>query len=77
MPVQITGLSEMESRGGGYLAGVTAAWIHASARRWGETWIPKYHRSLFFARHRGAVKTPGGGGFGHVPLDPKGSSLAY
>ena len=43
-------------------AGVTAAWIHSSARRWSETWIPKYQRSLFFAHCWGAAKTPGGGG---------------
>ena len=43
-------------------AEVTAAWIHASARRWGETWIPKYQRSLFFAFRRGAAKTAGGVG---------------
>ena len=40
-------------------AGVTAAWIHASDRRLGETWIPKYQRSLFFARRKGRQKPLG------------------
>ena len=42
-------------------AGVTAAWTHASTRRWDETWIPKYQIPIF-ARRRVAAKTPGGWG---------------
>ena len=42
-------------------AGVTTAWVHSSARTWGETQILKYQRSLFFACHRGAAKPLGGG----------------
>ena len=41
----MAGLSAHESGGGGYLvltrwvARATATWAHASARRWGETWV--------------------------------------
>ena len=56
---------------------MTAAWVNASARRWGETWIPKYQRPLCFARRREGGKIPGGGGFGHVPLDPKGVEFGF
>ena len=57
-------------------AGVTAAWIHASARRWGETWIPKYQRSLLFARHKGSAKNSWGWeGCTTYAVDPGRSSL--
>ena len=83
MMEQMAGLSKTESGGGGYLvlsqqvAVVMAAWIHASARKGGDTWIPKYQRSLFFASGRGATKPPGWWGFRHMPLDPRGWSLAF
>ena len=58
-------------------AGVTAAWIHASVRRWGETWIPKYERSLFLACRRGAAEAPGGGGLWACALRPKGVEFGF
>ena len=74
---QMAGLSKTESGSGLFgssqqAAGVTAAWIHASARRWGETWIRKYQRSLFFARCRGRQKPLGDGGLRACALKPKG-----
>ena len=48
-------------------AGVTAAWIHASARRWDETWIPKYQRFLFLHAVGGRQRLQGVGASGMCP----------
>ena len=58
-------------------AGVTAAWIHASARRWGETWIPKYQRSLFLHAIGGWQKPLGGGGLWACAFRPKGVEFGF
>ena len=52
---QMVDLSVHESRGGGYLvlsrwvARATTTWVHASAPRWGETWVRSIKIPRFLA----------------------------
>ena len=66
---QMVGLSLHESGGGGYLvlsrqvARTTTTWAHASARRWGETWVRSIKILWFFGRFLGGwAYSPQGSG---------------
>ena len=55
---------------------MTAAWIHASARRWGETWIPYVSKIPSFYMPSGVGKNPWeGGGPRACALRPKGGGV--
>ena len=61
---QMVGPSVHESRGGGYLAPgrrvarVTTTWAHASAPRWGETWVRSIKIPRFLAALGGWAYSP-------------------
>ena len=77
---QMVGLSVHESGGGGYLvlsrrvARATTIWAHASARRWGETWVQSIKIPRFLAVFGGRAYSPQGSW--HVPALLEGGGVS-